>query len=185
MQLSLPKKLSIAIKIADCLSVIHKKNIIHKNINPSNIIWNKETNRVEIIDYAIAVELKREMAHKMNLHFFEGSAKYCSPEQTGRINRPVDSRSDLYLWALLFTNFLLRSALLLEKMIASLSILKLLKTRTPHTIKKNIPEMVSMILLKLLEKDADDRYQMASGVKKDLEQCLDNVLYNNEVIPLR
>lgn len=184
MQLSLPEKLSIAIKIADCLSVIHKKNIIHKNINPSNIIWNKETNRVEIIDYAIAVELKREMAHKMNLHFFEGSAKYCSPEQTGRINRPVDSRSDLYSLGITLYELFTSERPFTGKDDSELIYSQIAKKpEPPHTIKKNIPEMVSMILLKLLEKDADDRYQMASGVKKDLEQCLDNVLYNNEVIP--
>lgn len=184
MQLSLSEKLSIAIKIAECLSLIHKKNIIHKDINPSNILWNQETNRVEIIDYGIAVELRREMAHKMNLGFFEGSAKYCSPEQTGRINRPVDSRSDLYSLGItlyeLFTSELpftgKDDSELFYSQIAQ-------KPEPPHTIKKNIPEMVSMIILKLLEKDADDRYQMASGVKKDLEQCLDNMLYNNEVMP--
>jgi histidine kinase len=94
--ISLAEKLTLSIKIADILSLIHSKNIIHKNINPSNIIWNRNTNRLEIIDFGLAVELKREMTHKMDQGMLEGTPSYSSPEQTGKINQPIDNRSDLY-----------------------------------------------------------------------------------------
>lgn len=182
--ISLAEKLTLSIKIADILSLIHSKNIIHKNINPSNIIWNRNTNRLEIIDFGLAVELKREMTHKMDQGMLEGTPSYSSPEQTGKINQPIDNRSDLYSLGVtlyeLFTGQLPFASTDDDEIIYG-HIAK--KPEPPHLIKKNIPEMISIILLKLLAKDPEERYQKASGVKKDLEVCLESVLFDNSIIP--
>lgn len=182
--LSLSEKLSLAIKMAHSLSLIHRKHILHKNINPANVIWNRETDRLEIIDFGIAAELKREMTHQMQHGFMEGTLDYVSPEQTGRINRPVDSRSDLYsLGVTLYEIFTgrLPFAGKDESEIIYSHIAR--KPEPPHRVNKNIPMMVSDIILKLLAKDAEDRYQMATGLERDLVLCKDNLLFNSDVTP--
>lgn len=182
--MNLSEKLSLAVKMAHSLSLIHKKQIIHKNINPSNIIWNRETDRLEIIDFGIAAELKMEMTHQMQHGFMEGTPDYLSPEQTGRINRPVDSRSDLYSLGVTFYEIFTGQLPFIgedENEIIYSHIAR--KPEPPHLINKNIPKTVSNILLKLLAKDGEDRYQMASGLQKDLELCLENVLFNSDIIP--
>ena len=182
--MSLTQKLSLAVKLAHSLSLIHKKHIIHKDINPSNIIWNRETDRLEIIDFGIAAELKREMTHKMQHGFTEGTTEYLSPEQTGRINRPVDSRSDLYSLGVTFYEIFTGQLPFMgkdENEIIYSHIAR--KPEPPHLVNKNIPETLSSILLKLLAKDGEDRYQMASGLQKDLELCQENLLFNSDIIP--
>lgn len=182
--MNLSEKLSLAVKMAHSLSLIHKKHIIHKNINPTNIIWNRETDRLEIIDFGIAAELKREMTHQMQHGFMEGTPDYLSPEQTGRINRPVDSRSDLYSLGVTFYEIFTGRLPFVgedENEIIYSHIAR--QPDPPHLINKSIPKMVSNILLKLLAKDGEDRYQMASGLQKDLEICLENVLFNSNIIP--
>jgi diguanylate cyclase (GGDEF)-like protein len=182
--MNLSEKLSLAVKIAHSLSLIHKKQIIHKNINPSNIIWNRETDRLEIIDFGIAAELKREMTHQMQHGFMEGTPDYLSPEQTGRINRPVDSRSDLYsLGVTLYEIFTGQLPFIGEDENEIIYSHIARKPKPPHLINKNIPKTVSNILLKLLAKDGEDRYQMASGLQKDLELCLEHILFNSDIIP--
>ena len=86
----------IAIQIADSLGNIHAANIIHKDINPSNIIVNLDTNQLKIIDFGIASRLPREKGALKNPEQLEGTLAYLSPEQTGRINRSMDYRTDLY-----------------------------------------------------------------------------------------
>ena len=95
-ELSLKEKLSLALRITDSLAYIHEQNIIHKDINPSNIVWNPETDVVKIIDFGISTELSRETRQVLNPHTLEGTLAYISPEQTGRMNRSLDYRSDLY-----------------------------------------------------------------------------------------
>jgi serine/threonine protein kinase len=178
--LRLPEKLSLAIKITQALSRIHAKKIIHKDINPTNILWNRVEDRVGIIDFGIAAELKREDTHGV----LEGTPDYIAPEQTGRINRPVDRRADLYSLGVtlyeLFTGQLPFTGNDESEIIYS-HIAR--QPEPPHQLDTNIPEMISNILLKLLAKDAEDRYQMASGLTKDLELCLDNLLLNNDIVP--
>lgn len=182
--LSLSEKLSLAVKTAHSLSLIHKKQIIHKNICPSNIFWNRETGRLVITDFGIAAELKREMSHQMQNGLLEGTPDYMSPEQTGRINRPIDRRSDLYSLGVtlyeLFTGKLpfvgKDESEIIYNHIARMP-------EPPHLIDKKIPETVSDIVMKLLAKDAEDRYQMASGLKRDLELCLESLLTNGDIVP--
>lgn len=182
--MDLTEKLTLAIKIAHKLSLIHEKHIIHKDINPSNIILNRETGILEIIDFGIAAELNRERAYVMQIGVLEGTLDYISPEQTGRINRPVDSRSDLYsLGVTLYELFTGELPFKWEEESEIIYCHIAREPEVPHSINSNIPEMVSRIILKLLAKDVELRYQMALGLKKDLETCLENLETRGKIVP--
>jgi serine/threonine protein kinase len=88
--------LTFAIRATEILGQIHGQNIIHKDINPSNIVVNVETSLLKIIDFGIASRLPRENPTLKNPEQLEGTLAYLSPEQTGRINRNIDYRTDLY-----------------------------------------------------------------------------------------
>ena len=101
-KLNLAEKLSLAIQITNCLIQVHLQKIIHKDVNPMNLIWNYKTNKVKIIDFSLSTELTREASQSINLNFLEGTLNYISPEQTGRINRSIDYRTDLYSLGITF-----------------------------------------------------------------------------------
>ena len=111
-QLDLGEKLTLAVAVAGALVRIHEGNIIHKDINPRNLLYNREKREIRIIDFGIATELKREIPQKMKGDILEGTMGYVSPEQTGRMNRPVDSRSDLYSLGMTFYEILRRETTL-------------------------------------------------------------------------
>ena len=93
---TLSEFLNIAIKIAESLAEIHAANIIHKDIKPSNIFFNPEDEQVKIIDFGISTVLSRENPTVKNPNILEGTLAYLSPEQTGRMNRSLDYRTDFY-----------------------------------------------------------------------------------------
>ncbi|HEX2957079.1 MAG TPA: serine/threonine-protein kinase, partial [Chitinispirillaceae bacterium] len=93
--LTIEEKLLLSIQMTECLQQVHQQNIIHKDVNPSNFIWNPESQQIKIIDFGISTELIRE-TQSVSQNGLEGTIAYISPEQTGRINCPVDHRSDLY-----------------------------------------------------------------------------------------
>ncbi|MCG8701835.1 MAG: protein kinase, partial [Bacteroidales bacterium] len=95
-QITLKSALEIAIELAEIIGNIHNKNIIHKDINPSNILWDSKSNKVRVIDFGISSRLSRDINEIMTLKQFDGTLQYISPEQTGRIERAVDYRADLY-----------------------------------------------------------------------------------------
>ena len=94
--LDLKQFLNIAIQIADILDKLHQNQVIHKDIKPSNIIINPQTRQVKIIDFSIATRLERETQSPINPNCIEGTLAYMSPEQTGRMNRTIDYRTDFY-----------------------------------------------------------------------------------------
>ncbi|MCP4371375.1 MAG: serine/threonine protein kinase, partial [Deltaproteobacteria bacterium] len=92
----LKETVSLAVKITKGLALIHQQNVIHKDINPANIVWNRKENQVKIIDFSIATQLSREITSVKNPNALEGTLEYISPEQTGRMNRSLDYRTDFY-----------------------------------------------------------------------------------------
>ncbi|WP_373530566.1 AAA family ATPase [Nostoc sp.] len=170
---SLIEFLNLAVQITETLSEIHHANIIHKDINPSNIILNLETQEIKIIDFGISTTRSRETLTLKNPTVLEGTLAYISPEQTGRMNRSLDYRSDFYSLGVTFYQLLthrlpFESRDALELIHYHLA----LKPVPPHVIDPEIPVVVSEIVLKLLAKTAEERYQSAWGIKTDLEQCL-------------
>ncbi|MEN8219680.1 MAG: serine/threonine-protein kinase PknK, partial [Pseudomonadota bacterium] len=165
--------LPIFIQAADTLGQIHAANVIHKDINPSNIIWNKETGELKIIDFGISTILPREIPTFKNPEQLEGTLAYISPEQTGRMNRGIDYRTDFYALGVTFYE-LLTHHLPFEEAEDAMALVHrhLAKQPTPpHLLNPEIPEVISDIIIKLLEKPAEARYQSAWGLKADLEKC--------------
>ncbi|MEG4799247.1 AAA family ATPase [Microcoleus sp. ARI1-B5] len=179
---SIREFLKIAINLAEILGQIHSSNIIHKDINPSNIVFNPETGILKIIDFGISTQLTRENPTLKNPNVLEGTLAYMSPEQTGRMNRSLDYRTDFYSLGVTFYE-LLTGQLPFETTDA----LELVHCHiakqpvAPHQVNSEIPNAVSDIVMKLMAKTAEERYQSAWGVKADLEACLNQLQTQGEI----
>jgi PAS domain S-box-containing protein len=164
--------LSLAIAICDILGRIHAANIIHKDINPGNIVFNLDTGVVKIIDFGIATQFNRTNPTFKSPHVLEGTLAYLSPEQTGRMNRMLDYRTDFYSLGVTFYELLTGQLPFPTQDILELVHCHIAKPPIPvHKLNATIPKPISGIILKLMAKNAEDRYQSAWGIKADLERC--------------
>ncbi|MBN1209063.1 MAG: AAA family ATPase [Myxococcaceae bacterium] len=163
--------LALASSLASTLADIHRHNVIHKDLKPSNIIL-LPSGEARIIDFGTATLQQVEHVEAAPTNQIEGTLAYMSPEQTGRMNRTVDYRTDLYSLGVTFYELLTgvlpfqgRDAL--EWIHAHMAQLP----RPPHTLLSAIPPVVSSLVMRLLAKVAEERYQGAEGLKADLERC--------------
>jgi len=162
--------LATAIQISEALGQIHQQNVIHKDINPANIVWNKTLQTVKIIDFGISTLLTRETSFIKNPGAMEGTLKYISPEQTGRMNRALDYRTDLYSLGATFYEMLCgRSPFPHQSALEQVHAHIALEPTPPTELNLHIPEPISQLILKLLAKTPEDRYQSAFGVAADLK----------------
>jgi serine/threonine protein kinase len=174
--LSLSEKLEIVLDLARILANIHQQNVIHLDLNSKNILIANEPQAVRLIDLGSAARIDRSGRQKVRPDQLLGTLPYISPEQTGRINRAVDERSDLYSLGVVLYELMTR-----QLPFDSEDPLKLVHdhiTRvpiSPSEVSSEIPEVLSAIILKLLSKNAEDRYQSAAGVRADLEKCLQHL----------
>jgi predicted ATPase/class 3 adenylate cyclase/tRNA A-37 threonylcarbamoyl transferase component Bud32 len=168
------KQLKLALSIATALYELQKENIFHGQLHPSNIIIEKETGDPRLIDFGHATVgnvfgTSLQFSKEKEIDYL----RYISPEQTGRINRPIDSRADLYSFGIilyqLFTGLMpFESDEALELIYSHVA-----KTaEEPKKVNRDLPQAVSDIIMMLLSKNAEDRYQSAFGIKDDLEKCL-------------
>ena len=172
-RLSVGEKMLLAIKMADSLVQLHRQNVIHKDINLTNFIWNPKTGNLKLIDFSIATELSVETPQFVNLNYLEGNLAYISPEQTGRINRPLDNRTDLYSLGVCFYKLFTGRLPFESKDRSELIYCHIAKTPPPpHEVNPEVPLFLSEIIMKLMAKAAEERYQTAIGLKTDLEFCL-------------
>ncbi|MGD1716967.1 trifunctional serine/threonine-protein kinase/ATP-binding protein/sensor histidine kinase [Dapis sp. BLCC M172] len=165
--------LDIAIQIAEIVYQLHQNRIIHKDIKPANILINPQTKEVKIIDFSISTLLPKETQTIQNYKILEGTLAYISPEQTGRMNRGIDYRSDFYSLGVTFFEMLngvlpFETKDPMELVHCHLAKMPVLGSREGET---QIPEMLMEIVMKLMAKNAEDRYQSALGLKYDLEKC--------------
>src|SRR5919202_2026961 len=190
--LPLQEFLSIAIQTAQILGAIHAANVIHKDINPSNILLNPETGIVKIIDFGIATQLTRENPTLKNPNVLEGTLAYMSPEQTGRMNRDLDFRTDFYSLAVTFYELLTGKVPFETTDALELVHCHIAKQPVPpHLLEggegergrggEPCPKAVSDIVMKLMAKTAEERYQSAWGLKADLEECLFQLQANGTI----
>jgi predicted ATPase/serine phosphatase RsbU (regulator of sigma subunit) len=176
MKLSVEEFLNLALKITEITGNIHKRNIIHKDINPSNIIWNMEKDIVRIIDFGISTVLPREIMSVKNPGLLEGTIAYISPEQTGRMNRSLDYRTDFYSLGVTFYRMLTgRLPFESDDMLKMVHSHIAVEPVYPSELDSSIPEPLSRIIMKLLAKNAEDRYRSAFGLKADLEIIRDRL----------
>ncbi|MBD2113718.1 MULTISPECIES: adenylate/guanylate cyclase domain-containing protein [Cyanophyceae] len=171
--LSLEQFLELAIAITAALAQIHAANIIHKDINPANIVLNRQTGQVKIIDFGIATRINQLSPNLKHPNVLEGTLAYLSPEQTGRMNRLLDYRTDFY--SLGVTCFELLTQRLPFYAADPLELIHSHLAKQPPdltALNPAIPPLVSAIVLKLLSKNPEDRYQSALGLQADLEYCL-------------
>ncbi len=163
----------LAIKIVAALNEIHSQEIIHKDINPSNIIYNPATGELKIIDFGLAIKMpKEENTAIKNLNLLEGTLAYIAPEQTGRMNRYIDYRSDFYALGVTFYELLTGKQPFITNNPLKLIHCHISKLPIPpHELSPEIPEVISNIVSKLMAKEPEDRYQSGFGLKADLEEC--------------
>jgi len=181
-QLTLEEFLAIAIKIAEALAEVHTANIIHKDINPSNIVFNPTTGQLKIIDFGISTILSQENPTIQNPDVLEGTLAYLSPEQTGRMNRRLDYRTDFYSLGATFYELLTQQLPFETNDRLELVHCHIAKHPTPpHQLKPEIPLAISKIVMKLLAKTAEDRYQSAWGIRSDLVNCLMQLETNGKI----
>ncbi|MBR8831877.1 MAG: Serine/threonine-protein kinase PknD [Chroococcopsis gigantea SAG 12.99] len=181
---SLEECLSLMVKTTVSLANIHGSNIIHKDINPSNIVFNPDTGELKIIDFGIATSLSQENPTLNNPNVIEGTLCYISPEQSGRMNRHLDYRSDYYSLGVTFYELLTDSLPFTASDVMELVHCHIAKQPpSPHKIDLRIPPVVSDIVMKLLAKNAEDRYQSSWGLLADLEICLSYLQAGKEIQP--
>lgn len=169
---ALSEFLPLAIGMVEALGQLQQQHVIHKNINPSNMVLNPSTGQLKIIDFGIATTLSRENPTMRAPRMLEGTLAYISPEQTGRMNRLVDYRTDFYSLGVTFYELLtgqlpFQSSDAMELLHAHIA----RQPTLPHVVQPAIPALLSAIVLKLMAKNAEDRYQSGYGLKADLVQC--------------
>src|SRR6516164_1180777 len=165
--------LRFAIGLASALSQLHKRDLIHKDIKPPNVLVDSATSQVWLMGFGIASRLRREHQAPEPPEFIAGTLPYMAPEQTGRMNRSIDSRSDLYalgvtLYEMLTGKLPFAAFEPMEWVHCHIA----RRPASPAEQRAEVPDTVSAIILKLLAKTPEDRYQTAAGVERDLRRCL-------------
>lgn len=183
-RLDISRILQVAIQVARALGDIHAAGIVHRDINPSNIVVHQATGKVKVIDLGIASVLKTEEAQRSNPNLLEGTLAYISPEQTGRMNRSVDYRTDFYSLGITLYELLIgwrpfQSDDALELVHQHLA----RAVPDPHELNAEIPSPLSAVVMKLVEKGAEDRYQTADGLVADLQRCLNQWKQEGRIDP--
>jgi histidine kinase len=168
--------LQIALKIVGILEGVHAQQVIHRDLTLSNVVRNPETGEVKLIDFGISSRLSRERTALDNPEVLEGTLGYVSPEQTGRTNRTVDYRTDYYSFGVTCYELLtgarpFRSQDPLELVYEHIA----RRPPSPQELRPELPAVVGNIVLRLLAKNAEDRYQSARGLAADLQICLQSL----------
>jgi PAS domain S-box-containing protein len=166
--------LRIATGLATANSQLHMHGLIHKDLKPTNVLVNPTTGAVWLTGFGVASRLPRERQSPKPPEFIAGTLAYMAPEQTGRMNRSIDSRSDLYavgatLYEMLTGSLPFTASDPMEWVHCHVA----RQPTPPGEQLKSVPGMVSAIIMKLLAKTAEERYQTAVGLECDLRRCLE------------
>ena len=177
--MDVPTFLNAAIQITEGIRIVHDQNVIHKDLKPGNIAISPHNNTIKYLDFGISTHAELESFQGIDLAASGGTIEYISPEQTGRTNRLIDYRSDLYSLGITLYQMICGSVPFSSKDPLELIHSHIAKTPSaPSERRPDISPVISNIILKLLQKNAEDRYQSAAGVKADLERCRDLLIAN-------
>lgn len=166
--------LDLAIQLTEIVTYVHSQRIIHKNINPTNILIRPGSKRLSLSDFSIAAVLPRESQSLPKPSSIEGNLKYIAPEQTGRISHSLDQRTDLYALGVVFYKLLTGRIPFTSDDALELIHAHIAKTpEAPNAYINSIPDIVSELVLTLLRKEPAERYQSGDGLLHDLNQCLE------------
>ncbi|WP_224244226.1 trifunctional serine/threonine-protein kinase/ATP-binding protein/sensor histidine kinase [Hyalangium gracile] len=176
--------LEFALCISEALGHIHRQGVIHKDIKPQNLIVNPDIRVVKIADFSLSAAIATETATPESPSRLVGTLAYMAPEQTGRMNRSVDSRADFYALGATFFEMLtgrraFPASTPLELLHAHLAQL----APSPRDFAPELPEPLAAIVLKLLSKDPDARYQSTQGLIADLEECRRQLRERSQITP--
>lgn len=171
-QLSIDDFFNLALQLVDIVGELHQRQIIHKEINPSNIVIDPENLMLKLVDLSASTKLSEETLDDLKLSEVGEGLAYISPEQTGRINRPVDYRTDFYSLGITFYEMLAN-----QLPFQAIDVLELVhchiakKPPTVLHVRTDIPKMLAAIIDKLLGKMPEERYSSIIGLKSDLQEC--------------
>jgi serine/threonine protein kinase len=165
--------LRLAVALSAALGKLHGHGLIHKDIKPANVLVHSATGHVWLTGFGIASRLLRERQSPEPPEFIAGTLAYMAPEQTGRVNRSIDSRSDLYSLGITFYEMLtgglpFTASAPMEWVHCHIA----RQPAPPSSIRRDLPIPISAITMKLLSKTAEERYQTAAGLERDLRRCL-------------
>jgi PAS domain S-box-containing protein len=171
--MAIGKFLRVALALTTAVGRLHGRGLIHKDIKPSNVIANLQTDEVWLTGFGIASRLPRERQAPEPPEFIAGTLAYMAPEQTGRVNRSIDSRSDLYslgvtLFEMLYGCLPFSATDPMDWVHCHIA----RQPVVPIDRAQEIPATVAAITMKLLSKTVEERYQTAAGVESDLRRCL-------------
>lgn len=171
--LPLNQFIEMALLITNGLAAVHQQDIIHQDINPTNIIWHPQTGKLQLIDFDIASKFDVKISYLGNPEKLHGTLPYISPEQSGRMNRRVDQRTDLYSLGVTFYEMSTGQLPFRHRRPMEIVYAHLARApEPPHLVNEQVPGILSQILLKLLAKNPEERYQSVAGLKYDLEKAV-------------
>ncbi len=164
--------LELAILIVKALQQVHDARMLHLDLTPANIVYNPVSQVLKLIDFGLSIDLPRQVASLQADRVLQGTPRFAAPEQAGRMNRSVDYRSDYYsLGATLYWLFSGRPPFVTEDL---LELVHAHMARRPEPLSQvapAVPQSLSEVVMKLLEKSAEDRYQSTYGILSDLNRC--------------
>ncbi|MCB1178784.1 MAG: AAA family ATPase, partial [Leptospiraceae bacterium] len=166
--------LKISISLCEIFQYIHLQGVIHKDIKPDNIIIEPDTLKIKILDFGIASDVGRDIETNIPTKMLAGTLAYISPEQTGRMNRSVDNRSDIYSLGITFYEMFSGSPPFTT--VDSLEMLHFHMAKPAPVINnEKIPSIVDKIIQKMILKNPEERYKSCLGIQKDLTRVLESI----------
>ncbi|GAB4522396.1 MAG: AAA family ATPase [Haliangiales bacterium] len=182
--LAVAEVLDIAIGLVKILAGLHRHDVLHKDINPTNIIYDPQRGVLEIIDFGCSSRRSRESVSALSPHSLAGTLAYMSPEQTGRTNRAIDVRTDFYSLGVTLYELLTGTVPFTSRDPLALVHCHLAREPAPVTAcNPEVPQVVSDLVMKLMAKAPEDRYQSARGCLSDLERCRGELAARGEIAP--
>ncbi len=166
--------LRIGVELSGTITALHQRGVLHKDVNPNNVLIDRQAGRTTLVDFSIASRLPFEQRLPSHPNVLQGTIAYMSPEQTGRMNRDVDYRTDFY--SLGVTLYEMLTGRLPFESLDPLEVVHCHIAKAPvppSALDTALPKPLSDIVMKLLAKTAEERYQSGFGLRADLARCLE------------